>query len=82
MQAMIENGKYYTVEEAAAELGITVGRVRQMLNVNPKDKKQKHKSRLTGIKFGKSWAISQEELDKAKEIDRRAGNPNFFLKSC
>jgi len=69
--------KFLTVEEAAAELGVTVGRVRQMLLADGE-----HEAQLRGEKFGRSWAIPLDEVQKLKKIQRKPGNPNFSKKPC
>lgn len=53
-----------TVPEAAALLGVTEARVRQLCN----------KGRL-GRKFGNQWAISRDELRQFALIPRNPGRP-------
>jgi len=57
------------VVEAAEILGITTGRVRQLLL--DKD------SHLPGFKVGTSWGIKRSDLLKFQKLQRPAGNPNF-----
>lgn len=59
--------EYLTVREAAESLGVSGGRVRQFLL----------EGRLDGQKFGISWMIEREEVERFKQIDRDPGNPNF-----
>jgi excisionase family DNA binding protein len=53
-----------TVKQAAKELGLSPGRVRQFCQ----------QGRI-GTLYGWQWLISREELDKFKEIERPAGRP-------
>jgi excisionase family DNA binding protein len=60
MSAVLEktNEKIYTVAEAAAELGMTEGRVRQLLLAG----------KMHGKKFGRTvWMIPESELAKFRE---------------
>lgn len=52
-----------TVQQVAAELGISVRRVQAMI----KD------GRLPAEKFGKNWAIKQENVSKV--VHRKVGRP-------
>jgi hypothetical protein len=58
--------KRLTTKEAAAELGVTEGRIRQLM--------------IAGIikdveKFGKSHAISATEINELKKNRRKTGRP-------
>ncbi|MBA4121147.1 MAG: hypothetical protein H0X72_01615 [Acidobacteria bacterium] len=58
--------KRLTTLEAAAELGVTEGRIRQMMKSGV----------ITDVeKFGKSHAISAAEIAKLKKTERKAGRP-------
>lgn len=55
--------KRFTTKEAAAELGITAARVRQMVL----------KGRLKAEKFGRDLVIFESDLDAVR--DRQTGRP-------
>ncbi|HEX8736503.1 MAG TPA: hypothetical protein VF721_14330 [Pyrinomonadaceae bacterium] len=55
-----------TTKEAAAELGVTEGRIRQMMKAG----------QIVDVEqFGKSHAISAAEIEKLKHADRKPGRP-------
>jgi len=56
-----------TVQQAAEILGVTEGRVRQLLL----------EKRLKGKKFANVWEVEREEIERFKSLDRPAGNPTF-----
>ena len=62
---MIETTKWYTVQEVAKQLGVTGGRVRQFIV----------EGRITGQKFGNSWAIAESEVQRFQSLERQPGNP-------
>lgn len=63
---MSSENKRLTTKEAAAELGVTEGRIRQMMKAGIiKDVE----------KFGKSHAISAAEIAELKETERKSGRP-------
>jgi excisionase family DNA binding protein len=63
----VEKGKErLTTKEAAEELGVTEGRIRQMMKAGI----------ITDVeKFGKSHAISAAEINELKQIERKTGRP-------
>lgn len=63
---MSEIAKRLTTKEAAAELGVTEGRIRQMMQAGIIS---------DVVKFGKSHAISAAEIAKLKNTDRKPGRP-------
>lgn len=67
---MLSQSEWLTVQEAAARLDITDGRVRQLLIDGS----------LKGQKFGNTWAIALREVKRFEKIERRRGNPNFLKK--
>jgi excisionase family DNA binding protein len=56
--------EFLSVEEAAAELGVTARRVRQICEQG-----------LLGQRIGSVWAISRRELNEFKQIERKPGRP-------
>ena len=63
----VANTNLLTTAEAAAELGVTAVRVRQLCQ----------EGRL-GEEFGDRWVITREEIERFKQIPRINGRP----KSC
>lgn len=58
--------RFLSVPEAAAELGVSVGRVRKLLR----------EERIVGQKLGiKTWAIPATEVKRFKKIPRPTGRP-------
>jgi len=58
--------KRLTTKEAAEELGVTEGRIRQMMKAGI----------ITDVEqFGKSHAISAAEIEKLKQAERKPGRP-------
>lgn len=58
--------RYLSVTEAADELGLTVGRIRQMLLAGE----------MEGHKLGeKQWAIAVAEVQKHKDVPQTRGRP-------
>jgi len=55
-----------TTREAAEELGVTEGRIRQMMKAG---------IIIDVEKFGKSHAISVAEINKLKQTERKSGRP-------
>ena len=55
-----------TTSEAAEELGVTEGRIRQMMKAG---------IIIDVEKFGKSHAISAAEINKLKQTERKSGRP-------
>ncbi len=55
----------FSVAEAAAELGITRARVNQLID----------NGTLTAQKIGRSYVISKDELEKARQRNRSPGRP-------
>ena len=58
---------YLSPQEAANVLGVTKGRVSQLIR----------EGRLEAEKFGGTWAIKEESVIARKESNPKAGNPNF-----
>ena len=55
---------YWTVAEAAEAIGVTTGRIRQMLRAGSID----------GIKMGpRMWVISDAEIQRVCDLPRRKG---------
>lgn len=67
---MLAPSTWMTVCETADFLGISVGRVRQLLLENS----------LSGEKFGNTWAIARSEVERFAKLDRPSGNPQFQKK--
>lgn len=67
MSTMTIGMKWMTVQEVAERLGITDGRVRQLLL----------KNRLHGEKFGQLWVVNEDEVERFASLDRPPGNPGF-----
>ena len=61
------NSEWLTVGEVASELGVTAGRVRQVIV----------EKRILGKKFGGAWAINSAEVERFKSLERSPGNPNL-----
>jgi len=60
------NFDFYSVPEAAVVLGVTDGRVRQMLAANE----------IQGQKLGqKAWAIPRAEVERVAQIPKTTGRP-------
>lgn len=53
------------VTQAAVELCITPGRVRELI----------HEKKLPAQKVGREWAILRKDLDTFKALDRSPGRP-------
>ena len=67
------NGNLLNVSEAAELLGVTVGRVRQML-----DPDRKTGAKLKGIKAnGRAWLIPKKEIDRMKKNPPPKGRPSL-----
>ena len=65
MSDVLQAQKYLSTEEAAEALGLTDGRIRQMLRAEE----------LIGEKLGRrSWAIPSSEIDRLKR--QRTHNPS------
>lgn len=62
-----------TVSQAATELNLSTGRVRQLL--------LDENSGLTGFKIGHGWMIDRADLDEFRKLDRKPGNPRFRKKT-
>lgn len=60
---MIAN-KFYTVQEAAAELDLTEARVRQLIASGQLDAEKAHE---------RLWLIPHKALEKFKQVDRPNG---------
>ena len=58
---------YLTPQQAADALGVTKGRVTQLIK----------SGQLEAEKFGGTWAIKEESVIARKESNPKAGNPNF-----
>jgi len=55
---------YWTVAEAAEAIGVTTGRIRQMLRAG----------NIDGIKMGpRMWIIGNSEIQRVCELPRRKG---------
>lgn len=67
---MTNSGTWLTVQEAADALGVSPGRVRQLIV----------EKRIHGQKFGPAWAISTAEVERFRQLDRPPGNPQFKKK--
>lgn len=60
-------GRYYTVEQAAELLGLTVDSVRRYCNAaEPK---------IRGEKLGRDWLIPEAEIKRYREERRPPGRP-------
>jgi len=57
IQMLTQTDVWLSVGEAAAELGVTTGRIRQKLRAGE----------LRGKKFGWAWAISAEEINRHRQ---------------
>lgn len=55
--------QYYSVPEAARELGVTAGRVRQLIC----------RGQMSGERLGSFWAISRAEIDRYNQHRRKPG---------
>jgi excisionase family DNA binding protein len=62
---------WMTVSEVAEYLGVTGGRVRQMILAGE----------LPATKFGKNWAIARKDVHEFAKIERKPGNPQFLKKA-
>lgn len=62
---------YLTCPETAERLGLTDGRIRQLLLGGL----------LKGDKFGNSWAIPQSEVERFAKLERPAGRKKILKKS-
>jgi len=60
-------GAYVSVEEAARQIGITPGRVRQLLCAGE----------LHGEKLAKVWAIPASEVEKFRRRPQKTGRPRI-----
>ena len=57
---------FYSVPEAADQLGLTDGRIRQMLAAEE----------IKGQKLGqKNWAIPRSEVERLKQVPQTNGRP-------
>lgn len=55
----IPKGRYYGVQDAASEIGVTVGRVRQMIRWGD----------MVAIRISdRVWLISEREVEKHKKL--------------
>ncbi len=59
--------EYVTLPEAAQEIGITPGRLRQMLRAGE----------LEGEKVGPVWVIPRSEVERLKNTPRTTGRPRI-----
>ena len=57
--------KLFSVAETAKELGVTRARVNQLIDSGT----------LTAQKIGRSYVVSAEELEKARQRNRNPGRP-------
>ena len=57
--------KLFSVAEVAAELGVTRARINQLIDSGT----------LTAQKIGRSYVISADELEKARQRNRNPGRP-------
>lgn len=68
MANVLQDERWMSVPEAANYLGLSEGRVRQLLLAG----------RIKAMKLNeRAWAISKTALDEFKKLDRPVGNPNF-----
>jgi hypothetical protein len=65
MKAVDATFQYASVEETANELGMTPGRIRQLLRSDD----------LHGRKVGDTWVIPALEIQRFKRIPKRTGRP-------
>lgn len=61
----IENS-WMTVKDVAEELGVTTGRIRQILAMEAPDQKVR-----IGTKFGPAWALTRDDVDKIRGFIRK-----------
>lgn len=67
---MLEN-KWYSIQEAAAEIGCTTGYVRQLLASDV----------LAGEKVGqRAWLVTKESVKKFQRIPKKTGRPRLSEK--
>ena len=58
--------RWFTVSEAAAELGLTEGRVRQILS------EQNEMDNKIGMKPGRDWLLSESDVERMRSLpDKR-----------
>jgi excisionase family DNA binding protein len=68
MDVLKKEKRWMSVGEAAEYLGLSEGRIRQLLLAE----------RIEAMKLNeRAWAIPKTALDDFKKLDRPAGNPNF-----
>jgi hypothetical protein len=58
------NEKLYNAKEAAEQLGLTDGRIRQICRWNS-----------IGTKIGRDWLLSQKDLEKLRSLENRKKSP-------
>lgn len=61
------DGIFFTVDEAAAELGLTVDSVRRYCNAT--------KPKLIAQKFGREWFIPKSEISRYRRERNAVGRP-------
>ncbi len=69
----IKQDEILSVPQVAKFLGMSGGRVRQLL-LDPL-------SGLKGFKIGANWAVSKKEVERFSKLDRPVGNPNLLRKT-
>ena len=68
MDVLKKDERWMSVIEAAEYLGLSEGRIRQLLLAE----------RIEAMKLNqRAWAISKTALDEFKKLHRPVGNPNF-----